>query len=55
MACRQTFDECPTNGGPAFLIYYGPALLQRCHGAEEMSMALQILAALLLAGRALAW
>merc|ERR1719491_152679 len=49
----QNFASRPCVGGPAFLIYYGPALLQRCRGVEEMSMGLQILAAIFAAGRAL--
>merc|ERR1719148_630725 len=49
----QLYESCPIRGGPAFLIYYGPALLQRCRGVEEMSKGLQILAAIFAAGRAL--
>merc|ERR1712232_782737 len=42
-------------GGPAFLVYYGPALLQRCRHQEsgEMHLALLALAEVLKAGRQL--
>ena len=49
----QHFEGCPACGGPALLIYYGPALLQRCRGVDEMGMGLQILAATFAASRAL--
>merc|ERR1712079_752309 len=49
----QHFESYSSLGGPAFLVYYGPALLQRCRGVEEMVMGLQILSAVLAAGRAL--
>merc|ERR1712190_480331 len=50
----QSFTYAPDEafGGPAFLVYYGPALLQRCQDDEkQMQMALLALAAVYRAGR----
>jgi len=49
----QSFLRSQFRGGPAFLVYYGPALLQRCGSASEMRRALTALAAVYLAGRQL--
>lgn len=49
----QMFRRSSACGGPAFLIYYGPALLQRCSSLAEMSRALSALAATYAAGRRL--
>jgi len=49
----QTFRRSPVSGGPAFLVYYAPAVLQRCHSATEMQKALTALAAVFAAGRKL--
>jgi len=49
----QSYDRCPVYGGPAILVYYGPALLQRCNGRNEMIQGLQILTAVFIAGRRL--
>lgn len=47
----QLFARSPAPGGPAFLVYYGPALLQRCSTLDEMIKALTALAAVYQAGR----
>jgi len=50
----QTYQRSHVDGGPAFLVYYGPALLQRCQGdPERMRLALRALVAVFEAGRKL--
>merc|ERR1719379_2352544 len=50
----QSFAKCPVQGGPAFLVYYGPALLQRSSAdPEQKLLAIRALAAVYRAGRAL--
>lgn len=51
----QRYRCCAIEGGaPALLVYYGPALLQRCQAWEnEMKQALVVLAAVYRAGRRL--
>jgi len=49
----QRFLRSLSDGGPAFLVYYGPALLQRCSTLEEMTKAVTALAAVYQAGRRL--
>eukprot|EP00443_Scrippsiella_acuminata_P001159 CAMPEP_0115354902 /NCGR_PEP_ID=MMETSP0270-20121206/98830_1 /TAXON_ID=71861 /ORGANISM="Scrippsiella trochoidea, Strain CCMP3099" /LENGTH=914 /DNA_ID=CAMNT_0002777259 /DNA_START=29 /DNA_END=2774 /DNA_ORIENTATION=+ len=49
----QRYEISPVEGGPAFLVYYGPALLQHCDNPSDMLVALQGLAAVYRAGRRL--
>lgn len=49
----QTFRGSSSAGGPAFLVYYGPALLQRCTSLAEMNSAQNALARVYAAGRRL--
>jgi len=47
------YKRCPIGGGPAFLLYYAPALMQRNKGSvKTMTTAMQILAVVLRASRA---
>lgn len=54
-ACQgQLFRRHAVMGGPAFLVYYGPALLQRSNGSQkELRTALQTLCTILRGSRAL--
>ena len=50
----QLYQSSPVEGGPAILIYYGPALLQRNKtDAQLLSLALRLLCHVYMAGRAL--
>jgi len=49
----QSFGRSPASGGPAFLVYYGPALLQRCATRAEMRKVLTALASVYDSGRRL--
>merc|ERR1719421_1333044 len=50
----QTYEASCVRGGPAFLIYYGPALIQRnTSSPEDLTGALRALCHVLHAARAL--
>eukprot|EP00440_Ansanella_granifera_P034610 gb/GFBE01037548.1/.p1 GENE.gb/GFBE01037548.1/~~gb/GFBE01037548.1/.p1 ORF type:complete len:900 (+),score=162.41 gb/GFBE01037548.1/:1-2700(+) len=50
----QRYRCAPVAGGPAFLVYYGPALLQQSQGSEaSMQRSLRVLESVYRAGRAL--
>lgn len=47
-------EDCKKLGGPAFLVYYGPALMQQnCSSLEDLTLAMMILSRVLIAARRL--